>query len=93
MIQVNKKANFVKRVREIVHDDGKRREQRYHTTAVRQPLRHDREAAELGAYLQSRGFLYGDLQREGARSARSKAEQTVAESQGTQCPGPVRGWT
>lgn len=78
-----KKYEFLKRVREIIHDDGKRWQQGHNTSAVRQPLRHDREAAEFGIDLQGWSFVYGDLQREGARSTGSKAEQTVAQSQGT----------
>lgn len=58
---------------------------------MRQSLRHDCEATELRAHVQSRGLVYGDLQRKGARSPGPEAEQAIAQSQGAQCLGAVRG--
>lgn len=79
------------RLREVLHDDGQWRQQRDNTAVVRQSVRHDSEAAEFRAHVQSRGVVHGDLQREGARPPGPKAKQAVTQSQRAQRPGALRG--
>lgn len=78
-------------VGQVVHHDGRPRQQGHHTPPVRRAVRHDREAPERGAVLQGGGQLHGDLQREGARPPGPQGQQAVPEGEGAQRLGAVRG--
>lgn len=76
---------FVARLGQVVHHDGRPGQQGHHPQTVRLALRHDRQAPELGAFLQGGSQLHGNLQREGEYPSQRLNRPT------SQCGTPAPG--